>query len=134
MAAQYEFQHPDGRIISIYQGMNDEHVYTDEEGVEWSRVFTRPNAVIDSIFSMNPNDSKGFVDKTGKMRNGKIGDLFQLSAEMSEKRTSKEGIDRQKIKSWENYESKRPKTTHPDRKKQQLKETFAKNKVFDIDI
>lgn len=112
--------------------MNDDHVFIDEEGIKWNRIFSKPNATVDSIYSIDPNNRQEFVDKTGK-KSGKLGDIYQLSAELSEKRTEKEGIDKIKVKSWEKYEQKRYKTVHPDRKKQQLKEAIGKSKHFEIE-
>ena len=36
----YTYEHPESEeIIDIIQGMNDEHIYIDKEGVKWNRVF-----------------------------------------------------------------------------------------------
>ena len=36
----YTFQHPKTKeVIEINQSMTDKHVYTDEKGVEWNRVW-----------------------------------------------------------------------------------------------
>lgn len=132
--AQYEFQHPDGRVIAIHQPMESEHKYVDAEGVEWSRLFSNPSAIIDSVFSIDPNNSQEFVRKTGQ-RSGKLNDIMQLSAELSEKRKQKDGIDVFKERSMDRYEQSRVKgTQHPDRKKQKLQEIFGKNKHFDVDV
>ncbi len=129
----YNFQHPDGRVISLYQGMNDPHIYIDEDDVEWKRLFDVPNTVIDSVFNIDPRSPQEFVRKTG-LRRGKMNDLFQLSAELSEKRAAKEGKDPVKLKSWDKYESSRSKgVIHPDRKKQQLKEAVGKSKHFTLE-
>lgn len=131
--AQYDYQHPDGRIMTLFQSMQEKHQYIDHEGVEWKRIFESPGAIIDSIFNIDPKSSQEFVRKTGK-RTGKLNDLFQLSAELSEKRAQKEGKDVLKEKSWDKYENSRSKgTVHPGRKKQQLKEVFGKNKHFEIE-
>lgn len=123
----YDFQHSDGRVISIFQNMNDNHdFWKDEDGVKWNRLFSVPHAVVDSIFNVNPHDSKEFVNVTGKKK-GNIGDLFQLSAELSEKRASKVGIDTLKQKSFENYEKSRSKgSIHPEQAKQKMKENIKR--------
>jgi len=72
------------------------------------------------------------VKATGERR-GKIKDLLQLSAELSEKREKKIGVDPVKLKSWNNYEKKRVKSVHPERRKQQFKEAVGKSKIFDIE-
>lgn len=129
---QFDYQHPDGRIITLYQGMNDIHEYKDGEGVKWERIFTSPNAVIDSVFNIDPRSPQEFVNITGKKK-GNVGDLFQLSAELSEKRAQKDGKDVLKEKSFDKYEKERaPGTVHPSRKKQQLKEAIGKSKHFEI--
>ena len=36
----YTFQHPKTKeVIEVNQSMTDKHVYTDEKGVEWNRVW-----------------------------------------------------------------------------------------------
>lgn len=132
--ASYDFQNPKtGQIITIYQSMASDHKYIDDNGLEWERKFSVPNAVIDGVFNIDPNDRQEFVRKTGT-RKGKMNDLFQLSAELSEKRAAKEGKDPVKLKNWENYEKSRVKGTyHPDRKKEKLKEAFAQNKHFEFE-
>ena len=113
--------------------MNDDHVFKGDDGVEWVRIFDIPGAVIDSIFSMNPHDGKEFTRKTGQRR-GKIGDLLQLSAELSEKRKNKDGRDFTKEKAMDNYESSRVRgTVHPDRKKEMLKQAIGKSKHFEFE-
>ena len=47
--AIYVYKHPDtDEHREVIQGMNDEHIYIDEFGVEWGRVWTIPHASIDS--------------------------------------------------------------------------------------
>lgn len=134
MAASYDYQNPKtGQIITIYQSMASDHKYIDDDGLEWERKFSIPNAVIDGVFNIDPNDRQEFVRKTG-LRKGKMNDLFQLSAELSEKRKQKDGIDVIKEKSMDNYEKSRVKgTVHPSRKKEKLKEALAKNKHFEFE-
>lgn len=105
----------------------------DCEGVKWERLFSVPQTVISPLSKLDPKDPKAFVKATGE-RKGKIGDLYQLSAELSEKRTKEMGKDFVKAKSWDNYEKKRVKSVHPERRKEQLKEFIKKNKNFDIEM
>lgn len=129
---QFDYQHPDGRIITLYQGMNEQHEYKDEDGVKWKRLFSIPNSVIDSIYSINPYNSKEFVNVTSKKK-GSVGDLFQLSAELSEKRKNKDGFDKIENKSFDKYEKDRViGTIHPLRRKKQLKEAIGKSRHFEI--
>lgn len=129
----YEFSHPvTNHIIGIYQSMDDVHEYVDEEGVKWNRVFHNPQAVIGSLSNLDPKDPQAFVKATGQKK-GKLKDIYQLSAELSEKRAQKEGVDQVKLKNWERYEQARGKNTiHPERAKTEIKEKF-KSKL-DIEI
>jgi len=75
--------------------MNDDKVYNGEGGTEvgqWKRVFTVPNASIDSSTKINPFSQKDFVEKTGKKR-GTYGDLISAASEASQQRIDKEGRD-----------------------------------------
>lgn len=94
--------------------MTDDHVYF-EEGVEWKRVWCNPrvNTVGQKI---DPFDSKGFVEKTGKMK-GTIGDMMDYSAELSEKRAEKTGVDPVKRKFFDNYQKENGKKHLLDRPK-----------------
>lgn len=98
-------------IVEIFQTMKEDHVYFGEDGKEWKRVWTVPNASIDSISKCDPFDRQAHVDKTGKMK-GKVGDLWDVSREMSEKRAEKVGgEDPVKREHFNKYE-KRNKTKH----------------------
>ena len=59
----YTYEHPETEeIIDVIQGMNDEHIYIDESGVQWKRVWNIPQANIDS--DTNPFDNQAFIEKT----------------------------------------------------------------------
>ena len=80
---EYLFENPKtGEIISVIQGIDEEHAYS-EEGKEFSRVFTIPNASIDS--SPDPFSSQRFGEKTKNMK-GSMGDMWDYSKELSQKR------------------------------------------------
>ena len=80
----YQFRHPDHPIvIEVVQSMKEDHVYIDSEGTKWERVWSVPNASIDS--QPDPFDSKGFVEST-KNNKGTMGDLWDQAKEASEKR------------------------------------------------
>jgi predicted nucleic acid-binding Zn ribbon protein len=84
----YSFKNPEtGEVIDILQKMNDPHVYIDKTGVKYERVYISPNMSIDS--NINAFSSKDFVEKT-KNKKGTIGDLFDKSRELSEKRGGQE--------------------------------------------
>jgi len=101
----YLFKNPKtGKIISVFQGMHDKHEYS-EEGIDYERVFTIPNAQIDTEFGVE--SSSKFVEKTGRMK-GTIGEIWDYSQELSEKRAAKHGgVDPLRQKAEEKYSKKR---------------------------
>lgn len=79
----------------VFFKMNDDKVYDGEDGTEvgqWKRVFTVPNASVDSSTKINPFSQKDFVEKTGKKK-GTYGDLISAASEASQQRIDKEGRD-----------------------------------------
>ena len=100
----YSFQHPKtGKIVDVYQSMNDEHIYI-ENGVKFDRVFTSPNASFDS--KIDPFSQNQFIEKSGKMK-GTLGEIWDYSAEMSQKRKNITGKDEIREKAEANYSKKR---------------------------
>lgn len=107
----YTFEHPTTlEQIDILQRMKEDHTHVDQEGVEWNRVFTSPNAAIDTrpdIFSTN--------SLTGATNNKKDSyeDLVKRSQEASEKRAEKAG-GRDPVKQvwYDNYAKKRQGKRH----------------------
>jgi hypothetical protein len=80
----YLFQDPrTEKIVEVIQGMNEKHVFFDEDGVEYNRIYTIPSSSIDS--KIDPFSSKDFADKT-RNKKGTVGDLLNMSKELSEKR------------------------------------------------
>lgn len=85
----YVYEHPEtGERREVSQGMNDVHEYY-EDSVKWNRVWLSPQLSIDT--QLDPYSSKDFVQKTSK--GGSLGDIFDRSLEMSEKRKAKDGVD-----------------------------------------
>ena len=83
--------------------MNDTKVYNGKDGTEvgkWRRVYTSPNASIDT--KIDPFSRKQFVDKTGNKK-GTLGDLWDRSAELSKERTEIAGHDEVKEKFLKDY-------------------------------
>ena len=68
--------------------MTEPHVFVDDTGLEWQRVFTTPTTSIGLKADMD--SSQQFVDKT---KGWSTGDMWDYSAEMSDKRKSKRGYD-----------------------------------------
>ena len=80
---EYLFENPDtGEVISVVQGINEEHTYS-EDGKVFERVFTVPNASIDS--DLDPFSAQQFTDKTRNMK-GTMGEMWDYSKELREKR------------------------------------------------
>lgn len=102
----YTYRNPQNHseIEEVHQGMNDAHVYC-KDGVEWERVFTIPNAAVDSKTPQTKND---FMDVTSRKK-GTVGDMQDLSTEMSQKRAeqSLDGKDPIKTRYFKEYSEKR---------------------------
>ena len=87
----YTYQHPQTQVYKdILQGMNDDHVYIDEEGGEWKRIFYVPQMSMDT--EVDPHSSSDYLKATANKK-GTLGDLMDYSKELSEQRASKEGKD-----------------------------------------
>ena len=112
----------------IVQRMSDVHEYFGESGDEknWKRVFTCPNAAIDS--QIDPFSSRDFMRKTGAKK-GTYGDLLDKSSELSNQRAEKAGgVDPIKEKYFKDYSAKRRGAKHPD----QMKSFENKNVKIDF--
>jgi len=108
----YQFAHPEHPIvIEVFQNMKDEHVYTDEDGVQWNRVWSAPNASVDT--QVDPFDSKRFIDST-KDSKGTLGELWDRSKEAADKRVEKLGYDPVKQKYFKNYSKNRNGMKHQE--------------------
>lgn len=97
----YIYQNPKNKkIIEIIQSINDKHEYVDQDGIKWNRVFTVPQVQTDQLKSTaSPHE---FVEYT-KNKKGTIGDLWDKSKELSNKREKIYGTDPVKedyIKAW----------------------------------
>lgn len=92
-----------GEVAEILQGMNDEHTYL-VDGCQWSRVFTVPGASIDT--KIDPFSKNDFMNKT-KSKKGTLGDLWDTSKELSEKRKDSLGYDNMEKKAFNDYSKKR---------------------------
>lgn len=107
----YTYEHPETKeVVDIIQGMNDEHVYVDKQGIKWKRVWSVPQASIDS--STDPFDSQAFKNKAANQK-GSYGDLIDQSKELSQKRKDKLGYDPVQKKYFKEYSKKRRGIKHP---------------------
>lgn len=87
---EYLFQNPfTYEIVSVVQNMNDVHEY-EQDGIKFVRIFTIPNSSKDT--RCDPFNSKDFVNKT-RDKKGTLGELWDLSKELSEKREQVLGKD-----------------------------------------
>ena len=111
--------------IHLNQSMTEEHRYF-KDGIEWERIFYKPNAAIDSKW--DANSSSDFVAKSAKKR-GTINDLWDKSKELSEIRKEKMGKDEVKEKYYENFAKARNGKEHPDIKALKLKESLGKKGI-----
>jgi hypothetical protein len=106
----YLFQNPETKEVKeVLQRMSEEHTYTEGE-VTWERLFTVPNAAIDSQYDCDSSES--FKKNTNKRMT--IGDMWDESANQSQKRVDKHGYDPVKEKTVKKYE-KRTGKIHPDK-------------------
>lgn len=109
----YTFEHPITKQRKTFlQRMNDVHKFFDGEGTEWNRVFEIPQAKVSTLSSIDPFNKNQFMDKTRTM-SGTVGDLWDLSAELSEKRKAKRGKDTVKEQAIKDYRKKTKGKLHP---------------------
>ena len=89
----YLFQNPDTEeVIEVVQRMADAHEYTDENGLKWGRVWTNPTASVD--FHIDPWNKTQFLEKTKATGKATMGDIWDRSQELSQKRAEKnDGVD-----------------------------------------
>jgi len=102
---EYLFEYPEtGEIISVIQGIDEEHTYS-KKGKLFGRVFTVPNASVDS--DIDPFSAQRFTEKTKNMK-GNMGDIWDYSKELGKKRKEITGKDDPvRKKAEENYSKKR---------------------------
>lgn len=110
----YIYEHPEtGERKEIVQFMSEAHSY-EELGVAWNRVYEAPQAAMgETIGKIDPFDKQSFIEKTGKLRNIKQGDLWDISKDLSEKRAKKAGKDPVKERTIKDYERKCGGRKHP---------------------
>ena len=126
----YIYQHPETEeTIEVLQGMNDEHKYIDNSGVEWKRVFL--TSQISSQKICDPWNNAEFVNQTKNMK-GTIGDMMDKSQEMSEMRAQQNGgVDPIKEKMHSDYSKLRGgmKDPHKPQEKKVFENKHAKIKL-----
>jgi hypothetical protein len=127
----YLFQNPSTKqVVEVFQQMKDDHVFFDEKGVEYQRLFTCPNYSIDS--KIDPFSSKDFAQKT-RNKKGTIGDLLNESKELSEKRGG-QSSDPILKKYFSSYEKEKGVKHTSEIKKQKIESANKKLKKFGISV
>ena len=117
----YVYQHPNsGEEIEVVQGMNEEHIYVDEHGTEWNRVFFPSE--LNTTGNIDPWNKNDFMNKTAA-DGGNLGDLMDRSKELSSRRASENGgIDPVKEKYFKDYAKRRGGKKHPEQNKKKSSE------------
>lgn len=113
-----------GEVVEVLQGMTELHEYHGSNGREkglWRRVFVNPNISFDT--NTDDTNSKSFITST-QNKNYTYGDLFNKSAEASQKRADRYGKDPIKEKQYADYRKQTNGKLHP----QEMKEKWAKTK------
>lgn len=102
---EYIFKHPMGSAtVSVIQRMDEPHVYFDQDGLEWDRVYSSPNTSIDT---RSDGSYSSFKNQTSNKKGITLGDMWDASRESSEKRTSIQGKDSVKEKFFKDYSKNR---------------------------
>jgi|DEB0MinimDraft_4_1074332.scaffolds.fasta_scaffold37214_3 hypothetical protein len=96
-----------GEVFDIIQTMSEDHsFFNPSNGNKCRRLWTVPNASVDSVSKINPFDTRGLAEKAGQMK-GTMGDMFDMSREASLEREHKSGAeDPVKRKFFKDYERK----------------------------
>lgn len=123
----YLFKHPiHDIVVEVVQSIHAKHEYIDETGLKWERIFTVPQASCDTKF--DAMSSIDFVNKTGKKK-GTMGDLWDKSAELKEKRAKMMGRDFVADASLKQWSKERRGKKHPVVRKE-----LAKNKLSKLGV
>jgi hypothetical protein len=107
----YTFKHPTkNKYIQISQSVNDIHTFFDENGIQWERIYDSPSLSIKT--KIDPFSENDFLKAT-KEKRGSVGDMMDLSTELSEKRKERTGSDPIQNSFFKEYSKKRKGTKHP---------------------
>ncbi len=112
------------RFYHMHDAPSVGSVITDA-GVKWRRVFTRPQASIDT--HVDPFSSRDFIKATAKK--GNVGDLFDRSKELSLKRAEKEGSDPLRQAHFDAYSKRRHGKKHPEQQREESVKTLKKQGI-----
>ena len=108
----YQFIHPETEeVIEVIQGMKEDHVFFDENGLEWKRVWNIPQASFDT--QIDHNDKNAWVRKMENKR-ATIGDMEAQGEELSLKRAKENGgVDPVRRRYFDDWSKKRKGKKHP---------------------
>jgi len=81
------------------------------DGVRWKRIFVAPQLNTTGMKPIDPFSQKAFREKTGSMK-GNLGNLWDVSKELSEKRAEKLGEDPLKKKYFDDYRKRKRGINH----------------------
>ena len=115
-----------GEVREVAQGMNDVHEYHGEDGSEkglWRRVYVNPT--ISSDTQIDAFDSNAFANSVADKKDS-YGDLFNRSAEASEKRAQRYGKDPVKEKYYADYNNMTNGKLHPQQQKEKFNKAIEK--------
>jgi hypothetical protein len=109
---EYLYEHPKSKeIISIIQSVHDEHEFFDKKGIKWNRVFTAPE--LNTQDKLTEQSSENDFARVTKNQKGNVGDLWDRSSELSDKRKKIYGEDPVKKKYFNDWSKKRKGKVHP---------------------
>lgn len=102
----YQFIHPrTEEVIEVSQKMDEDHVYIDSDGEEWVRVWSSPAALVDGKLTADTTEGE-FVRRTGG-KNYSLGQMWDLSKDLSRKREKQRGNDPLKESYLKGYSKRR---------------------------
>lgn len=105
-----------GETRDVFLSVDERDSYKGEDGTEdcWKRQLTKPFMNVDSSSSIDPFNKEEFKKVTNNKK-GTVGDLLELSEELSEKRAEKNGgEDPVKRKHFDEYKKKTGKRHQED--------------------
>lgn len=107
----YIYQNPKTKQIKeVVQSIHDQHEYM-EDGIKWHRIFTTPQ--VNTQEKLNENSTEKDFSRITSNQKGSVGDLWDRSKELSEKRKKVYGEDKVKRKYFEDWSKKRKGKIHP---------------------
>jgi hypothetical protein len=113
----YLFQHPETEeVVEVLQAMKDPHVYTDDDGTEWQRLWVTPNASAD--VNIDPFNANAFNDKHRHNDKASYGDVTDHAKELSQIRKEKSGLGHDPVqrKYFNDWSEERKGKRHPQDK------------------